>query len=131
ASLPMPAARYPGGHSRAREGNRLLQTIQALPAVAAASMGSGLPEAGTVNRIFMEIEGRTFSPATRPTPDQYEVTAGDFATLAIPLVRGRLLTAEGDPDHAPVALVNQTAARRLWPGQDPVGARIRTGGGVW
>ena len=133
ADLPLPAARYPDGNARARLVGSLLQKVQSLPGVASASIVSVLPESSNFNRMFMEIEGRAYQPSTRPAPDQYEVTPEYFRTLAIPLVRGRLFTGEDDGDHGPVALINQTAARRLWPGDDPVGRKVRTGGqsGVW
>jgi putative ABC transport system permease protein len=133
ADLPLPAARYPDGNARARLVESLLQKVQAIPGVASASIVSVLPESSNFNRMFMEIEGRVFQPSTRPAPDQYEVTPEYFQTLAIPLMRGRLFTEEDDAGHMPVALINQTAARRLWQGDDPVGRKIRTGGqsGVW
>ena len=133
ADLPLPAARYPDGNARARLVESLLEKIQALPGVASASIVSVLPESSNFNRMFMEIEGRVFQPTTRPAPDQYEVTPEYFRTLAIPLMRGRLFTEEDDGGHMPVALINQTAARRLWPGDDPIGRKVRTGGqsGAW
>jgi putative ABC transport system permease protein len=133
ADLPLPAARYPDGPARARLVESVLEQVQALPGVASASIVSVLPESANFNRMFMEIEGRVYQPSTRPAPDQYEVTPEYFRTMAIPLVRGRLFTAEDDAGHMAVALINQTAARRLWPGEDPVGRKIRTGGqsGAW
>ena len=133
ADLPLPAARYPDGNARARLVESLLEKIQALPGVASASIVSVLPESSNFNRMFIEIEGRVFQPTTRPAPDQYEVTPEYFRTLAIPLMRGRLFTEEDDGGHMPVALINQTAARRLWPGDDPIGRKVRTGGqsGAW
>jgi putative ABC transport system permease protein len=128
ADLPLPAARYPDGTARARLIETVLEKVQGLPGVASASIVSVLPESANFNRMFMEIEGRVYLPSTRPAPDQYEVTPEYFRTLAIPLVRGRLFTAEDDGSHMQVALINQTAARRLWPGDDPIGRKVRTGG---
>ncbi|MBZ5619611.1 MAG: ABC transporter permease [Acidobacteriia bacterium] len=131
--LPLPAARYPDGPTRAALVEDLLEQVQRLPGVASASIVSVLPESSNFNRMFMEIEGRAYERASKPAPDQYEVTPEYFRTLSIPLVRGRLFTAEDDANHAQVALLNQTAARRLWPGEDPIGRKVRTGGssGAW
>jgi putative ABC transport system permease protein len=131
--LPMPAAWYPDGNARAGLVESLLQKVQILPGVASASIVSVLPESSNFNRMFMEIEGRVYQFSTQPVPDQYEVTPEYFRTLAIPLVQGRLFTAEDDGNHMQVAIINQTAARRLWPGDDPVGRKVRTGGqsGAW
>jgi len=57
------------------------------------------------------------------------VIAGDFLrTLRIPLLRGRAFDASDTPNAPPVALVNATLANAFWPGQDPVGKRMRLGG---
>jgi MacB-like periplasmic core domain len=53
--------------------------------------------------------------------------AGYFDALQIPLRRGRLFDARDRRATLPVAIVNETAARRFWPGQDPIGQRITVG----
>lgn len=133
ADFPMPAARYPDGNARGRLVESLLEKVQDLPGVASASIVSALPESSNFNRMFMEIEGRVYQPSSRPAPDQYEVTPDYFRTLAISLVRGRPFTREDDGNHLQVALINETAARRLWPNDDPIGRKVRTGGpsGAW
>ena len=133
ADLPLAESRYPDAMTRAHLVNAILQKVQAVPGVASASVVSVLPESANFNRTFMEIEGRAYHPYARPAPDQYEVTPDYFRTLAMPLIRGRLFTAGDDAAHSPVALINQTAARGLWPGEDPLGRKVRTDGssGPW
>jgi putative ABC transport system permease protein len=53
---------------------------------------------------------------------------GYFETLGIPLVQGRLFTEQDDAESLPVAVVNQTLARRFWPGENPVGRKVTFGG---
>jgi putative ABC transport system permease protein len=89
---------------------------------------SVLPESANFDRKYLDIAGRTYAPAARPQPDQYEVTPDYFRTMSVPVLRGRVFSLGDDSDHPPVALVNQTAARLLWPGEDPIGQRVRTGG---
>ena len=74
------------------------------------------------------MEGRVFERGAEPQPDQYEVTPEYFRTLSIPLRAGRLFTEQDDRRHEQVALINRTAAERIWPGQSPLGQRIHTGG---
>jgi putative ABC transport system permease protein len=79
-----------------------------------------------------EAEGRTARPDNTPTAP---FEAGDshyFSTLGIPIRSGRGFV-ETDREHAPqVAVVSEAIARRLWPGQDPVGQRLRVvGDSVW
>jgi len=127
ADISMPESRYPNGDQRAAFVNRLLEGLQRLPGVESAGITSVLPESSSFNRMSVEIEGRVFTPATRPAADQYEVSPGYFRTVSIPLVRGRLLGEPDDRDHAKVALINETMARNLWPGEDPIGRKLRTG----
>ena len=68
------------------------------------------------------VEGRTFDTGSYPVAQNRWCTPGFFHVLEIPLVRGRLLS---DSDRGkPTIVVNQTLARRLFPGQDPVGKRL-------
>ena len=133
ADLSLPESRYPNGDVRAVFLDRLLASVRRLPGVEAASIVTVLPESSNFNRMALDVEGRVYTPLTRPDADQYEVTPDYFRTVSIPLRRGRLFTEQDDRGHAQVALVNETMARDLWPGEDPIGRKVRTGGkeGEW
>jgi putative ABC transport system permease protein len=133
ADLSLPESRYPNGDVRAAFLDRLLAGIRRLPGVASASVVTVLPESSNFNRMGLDVEGRVYTTATQPYPDQYEVTADYFRTVSIPLRGGRFFTERDDNGHAQVALINDTMARGLWPGEDPIGRKVRTGGkeGSW
>jgi len=103
---------------------RLLERVRALPGVEAASLGSPLPMSGRIIGSAVSIEG------VDPDAGAVPVTLGSFApqyfaTLGVPLLRGRDF-ATTDLAGAPlVVIVNETLARRLWPNQDPLGRRLR------
>lgn len=106
--------------------DRLLERLEALPGVEAAGVTSGLPLTGHEQLALVTIEG-----APRPEPgheimsDYRTVTNGYFMTLGIPLHHGALLpepTGLGGVRHV---LVNQRLAQAAWPGQDPVGRRLK------
>jgi hypothetical protein len=74
----------------------------------------------------MGFEGREVS-GEEPEVDYQRATPGYFETMGIPLRRGRLFT-DADRDGAPgVVIVSETAARRFWPGDDPVGRHVFLG----
>jgi putative ABC transport system permease protein len=109
--------------------DELLRHVEALPDVEAAGAVYLRPLAlgpiGQEARLLLEGQPLAPDAALRNPAVNYQVaTPGYFTTMRIPLVRGRLFD-ERDQVHATkVALVNVTAAQRLWPGQDPVGKRI-------
>jgi putative ABC transport system permease protein len=75
------------------------------------------------------IEGRPVPPeGARPRLDWYDVGPDYFRTLGVPLLRGRTFTEKDGPDAPRVAVLNESAARRLAPNGDALGARVRRDG---
>ena len=101
--------------------------IAALPGVQSASLSFGGPFIGLEYSANVYPENRVIPPGQQPPLIFHNVVDSDyFSNLRIPLLQGRAFT-EFDDDHAPlVAIVNQTMARQLWPGENPVGKRFRT-----
>ncbi|HVH56846.1 MAG TPA: ABC transporter permease [Vicinamibacterales bacterium] len=106
-----------------------LERIRALPGVAAA---------GAVTDFFIERHGdSTISVEGRP-PRRDEITPslirdraspGFFEAMRVPLLAGRLLRASDLAPNAPrIGVINEAMARAFWPGEDPVGRRLRWGG---
>ena len=106
---------------------RGVEEMRGLPSVVAAGAASAAPlfGGGDGAEEFI-VEGRPEpSPGLRPSAFWYYVDRGYFKTLGIPLARGRLFT-EADGAGAPrVAIINETLARRYFPGADPIGQRVR------
>ena len=110
--------------------DRLVRAIAAVPGVESAAIDVCSPLSAGCNRTHVKrVDGRPAAPGHRETIGVHLVTAGYFRTLGIPMRRGRGFSA-GDRAGAPrVAVVNETAARLLWPGQDPLGRRMELGMG--
>jgi putative ABC transport system permease protein len=95
----------------------------------------GIENAAITGEIFIggnPEQAITVEGSTRPEPERVrfrrdEITAEFFDTVGTPLVRGRPFTAADGPNAPRVAIVNDAMARRLWPGQDPVGRRFKLG----
>ncbi|MFN8580302.1 MAG: ABC transporter permease [Gemmatimonadaceae bacterium] len=108
---------------------RMLAAIESVPGVTSASVDGGGPLAGTA-RSTLEIVGRPPLPAGQAPPVlRHYVAPSHFRTLGIPLVRGRSFTESDVAGQARVAIISETAARRFWPGQDPIGQRVWFDGG--
>ena len=105
-----------------------LDRIRALPGVVSAGATSQLPLGGNVDGFGIHIEGRTeINPELAPSGDRYSVTPDYLATMRIPLLRGRGFTEAERADAPPVALINQTLARKEFSDGDPIGRRFRIG----
>jgi putative ABC transport system permease protein len=109
---------------------QLLERAAAVPGVESVSLTARVPYESFLvsNRITLE-GGRNGGgePGTEESLLLHTVWPDFLRTLAIPLQRGRDFTARDRKGAPPVALVNETAARQLWPGEDPLGKRFRTG----
>ncbi|HUI83970.1 MAG TPA: ABC transporter permease [Candidatus Binatia bacterium] len=110
---------------RERIFEQALEAVKHVPGVTSAAFTSQLPLSGDFESYGMQFEAwpnDQFEPAFR-----YAVTPDYFATMRIPLLRGRLLD-ERDRAGAPVVvLISESLARRKFPGKDPIGQRVRIG----
>jgi putative ABC transport system permease protein len=111
-----------------------IQEIEPLPGVLAVGGVSALPLSGRSSRAAFTVEDGDASPIASETAVHFRlVTPGYFQAMSIPLLQGRPIRA-GDDGSAPLVLtINQTMARLLWPGRDPLGRRIAFDGpdGPW
>jgi len=113
---------------------RVVDRVAGLPGVRSVSYSSFVPMSGNASVSEITVEGRPTAPEEQP-PTVFRAVVGKdyFATAGTTLVRGRSFR-ESDREATPgVAVVNQTMARRLWPGGDALGQRISTRGrkGPW
>jgi putative ABC transport system permease protein len=104
---------------------RAREAAGSAPGVERAALCSGGPLFGGDGLDALLVEGRPpGDPQTRLQVEFYDVDPPFFRTLGIPVVRGRDLTDDDQPGTVPVALVNETLARRAFPGEDPIGHRV-------
>jgi putative ABC transport system permease protein len=125
ADVRLPRWRYGDSGRVAALYDELLERLRALPDVQAAGAVSALPLSGTEGATGVLLEGApVVGPAERPSVHHRTATPGYFAAMGIGLRRGRVFTPRDDTGAPKVAVVNETLARRLWPGQDPIGRRL-------
>ncbi len=105
---------------------RVVERLRALPGVAGAAAINELPLSGGIWVSGWEVEGRPkLRPADLVAVDGRVVTPEYFAVMGIPLRRGRLLATGDAQGGAAVAVIDDAMARAFWPGEDPIGKRIR------
>ncbi len=109
-----------------------LERIRNLPDVVAAGAAVTLPIGGDDFSASYSVQGRAVQVGHEPSAGYQVVTPGYFGATGIPIVAGRDFHTSDSHDSVPVVLINQTLAEREWPGQNPVGQRMRIGAdGSW
>jgi predicted permease len=120
-----PPSKYRDRFERAAYFQQVIERVEALPGVLSAGVVTDFPLGGSGGGTFL-IEGRTPPADFRQWDAEFRaVSPGYFRTMGIPLLRGRSLTPQDAEKALPVAVINRTMARRFWPGESPLGARLR------
>ena len=121
----LPGTKYKTGEQISAYYSQALERIGSLPGVEHAALVTDLPIVGWSYGIQFSVEGRpqaetsgrTFAHVQRITPDY-------FATLGIPLMKGRNFTERDNSAALPVVIINETFARRYFADEDPIGKRL-------
>jgi putative ABC transport system permease protein len=104
---------------------RLLDDLRAQPGVEVAAFGTCAPVSGSCDRTLGIRPDREVAVGAAPVVGVVPASLDYFRTLGIPLIKGRTFTDRDREGQPKVAVINETAARRLWPGEEPIGKRIR------
>jgi len=122
---------YPDGKNHAENVTRfydvLLPRLAALPGVKSVAAGWPLPFSGGGLGVSFDVEGRPQPPGESFDSRTTVITPNFFHTLGIPVLRGREFTAADASSAPPVVIVNESFARKFFPGQDPIGKHIKPG----
>ena len=124
AALSLPENDFPDRSSQIQFWTQLVDAVSNLPGVGVAGAVSALPMSplGTDFDLPIRIEGRASpSMAEQPRAGYRSVVPGYFQTMNIPLVRGRLLNRFDREEGRPVMVLNESAERLLFPGEDAIG----------
>ncbi len=123
----LPQARY-AGLNVGLFYERLLGRVGQLPGVQAAGICRFLPLSGSDASLNFQIEGQPrLKDADQPRAKYRTASGGYFAALGIPVIRGRIFDNRDNQGTPKVVVINETAARRYWPADNPIGKRILSG----
>lgn len=108
--------------------DRIIDRVETLPGVERVSASTMVPlSIGGGSDTSPAIDGYTPAEGEEVVVYYGMVSSGYFETMGIPLVAGRAIDDRDREGSAPVVIINETMARRYWPGRDAVGGRLRTG----
>ncbi len=119
-------AKYPiASPQRGAYFEELLARVQALPGIQSASLTGFLPLVGPSLGMGFQIEGRQpFPPGREPVAPINLISPEYFRTMGMQLRAGRPFTSQDGPGSPPVAIINETLARRHFPNETPIGHRL-------
>lgn len=124
----LPESRYPEASNASAFFQDLVNRVEALPGVEAATVSTGRPLSGVARNDPFAIEGRPLDPSNISFAGWQMVGANYFGALNIPIVQGRDLTLQDMDEKSPVvAVINESMALRYWPGENAIGRRITLG----
>jgi putative ABC transport system permease protein len=105
--------------------DRVLEEIERTPGVEAATVDGCAPLSTQCANASLRIVGRPLtSPADAPVVLRHYVSPDYFKTLRVPIIRGRGLDKNDRAGGRAVVVINEAAAQRFWPGEDPIGKRV-------
>ncbi|HUJ39426.1 MAG TPA: ABC transporter permease [Candidatus Acidoferrales bacterium] len=128
--LELRSARYTAPEARARFGRALVEKLETLPGVRSATLwGPSMLGRATWVYIAYPEGGSAEDPAARLMMGRHSVNPGALSNLGIPLVRGRDISWRDSANSPAIAVISESVARKLWPGQEALGKRMRSTSG--
>ena len=124
----LPGRRYATVEKRLAAFDQLGERLASIPGVRSVGATNLLPLSGQDGRLGVSIEGFVAPPEVQTRAHPRSITPGYFETMGMKLVAGRGFNAADRADTVLVGIVNDTMARRYWPGQSAVGRRLIVGG---
>jgi putative ABC transport system permease protein len=124
--LRLSGQKYASAASQVQFFEQLLARLDATPGVETAAAISNLPFIGAATMEWVVVEGRLDNEfEAKPMAERLEITPDYFQALGVPLLKGRIFSTQDHAQAPPVVIVNETLARQMLPGKDPLGARIK------
>jgi putative ABC transport system permease protein len=123
--VPLEGPEYSAPQHQVEFFRRLLGRIEALPNVNAATISRGVPIGDWAGWNFVTADNPNPSPGEVPDANYLVIGPHYFRTLQIPLLEGRPFTEADTTSSRPVVIVSEWLADKYWPGQDPIGKRLK------
>jgi putative ABC transport system permease protein len=128
ADMSLPRAKYKEPAQVIAFYDQFMKRISSQPGVESVAAITTLPLSGGGAIASFEVEGRPEPPPNQVVDAEYRVvTPAYFTTMGIPLIRGEGFTERHTRDAPSVMIINETMARRYFPGEEPIGKRINLG----
>src|SRR6266496_2340521 len=120
--------KYPNRDRRAAFFDEVIRRIRALPGVQSVAVAGNLPFTYNGDSMSIAVEGIPDPPPAQwPDVIHRAIGPGYFSTMGIPIIRGRDFTDQDKGDSKKVVVISEKTAQHYWPGEDPIGKRLKPG----
>ena len=127
ATVSLPPAEYSQSARAESLFRQLTQRMENTPGVESIGFSSDLPTEMDWDHIFVVEEHPAQVKGQAPQSANSMVLGNYFQALGVPLIRGRFFTPEEEKGHADVLIISAGMAKQYWPGEDPIGKRVKWG----
>lgn len=118
-----PSTAYHSDAAQVALARRLVSVVSALPGIESAALATVAPLTMNGNTDWIRVVGHPYNGVHNEVNER-DVSAGYFATLRARLIRGRFFTDDEDRSKPSVVVINQTFAKKYFPGENPIGQRL-------
>ena len=122
----LPEAKYPHDDDQIFFHQHLKARLDSLPGVTGSTIATTMPTGGSMSLPYELERGDPVDEQRRPNLSAVIISPDYFRVMDVRLLRGRAFSDSDDKTALPVIIVNQRFAEKIWPGDDPIGKRLRT-----
>jgi putative ABC transport system permease protein len=128
AKIDLPELKYPDREHRIPFFDDVIRRVSALPGVQSAAIAGNLPLTYNGDSMYVGVEGIPDPPPDQQRDVIYRASGpGYFSTMGIQLLKGRDFTEQDTTDTGYAVVISEKMAKHFWPGQDPIGKRLKPG----
>ena len=122
--LSAPSSKYGDSQRLVALYHRALQSFRSIPGVQSAGIVETVPMDGAADAAAIRIPGHPAPSGKEPIVSYSVASPGYFSTIATPIIAGRDFLETDIAESTPVTVINNAMAKKLWPGQDPIGKQV-------
>jgi putative ABC transport system permease protein len=125
--IQLPESKYKDPPARVRFYEQALQQLEAVPRIKSAAVVTRVPFGDGGLTDDFTVEGKPTKPGELHSAHFESISSNYFRLMNIPLLRGREFTDQDAADSTPAAVISENLARRYWPGENPLGKKLKRG----
>jgi putative ABC transport system permease protein len=130
-AVTLPTSQYPDPSSRQRFVEKTLQELRSVPGLESATISGDIPLVGFSRYLYARADRDVPPVEKRAIAPGHEIGPGYFKTWGVPLLAGREFNEHDTADGQKVCLIGQAGAKKIFPGENPIGKSVLVAGAPW